>query len=117
MVENIGGIKSDGPAYKHIIIAPVIDERLKTGFVSYDSIRGPVGVIWSWEGGRMASFEVNIPANTTATVHVPVARGRALLESNRPVNAVEGVKVLRTEGDRVVVEVGSGHYLFTPAAK
>ena len=28
MVENIGGIRSDGPAYKHMIIAPVIDERL-----------------------------------------------------------------------------------------
>src|SRR6185312_3703565 len=89
MVENIGGIKSDGPAYKHVIIAPVIDERLNTVAVGYDSIRGPIGVLWSREGGRMASFEVNIPANTTATVHVPVSRGQVLLEGGRPVAAAE----------------------------
>ena len=28
MVENIGGIKSDGPAYKHITIAPKLDPNL-----------------------------------------------------------------------------------------
>ena len=31
MVENIGGIKSDGPAYKHITIAPELDPSLTLG--------------------------------------------------------------------------------------
>jgi alpha-L-rhamnosidase len=117
MVENIGGIRSDGPAYKHIIIAPVIDERLNAVLVGNNSIRGPIWVLWSREGGRLALVEVNIPANTTATVHVPVSPGQVLREGGRPIAEAEGVKVLRTEADRVVVEVGSGHYGFTPAAK
>jgi len=28
MVENIGGIRSDGPAYKHIVIGPRLDPNL-----------------------------------------------------------------------------------------
>jgi alpha-L-rhamnosidase len=115
MVENIGGIRSDGPAYKRIIIAPVIDERLKFVLLNYTSIRGPIALNWTQKGGRMTSLAVNIPANTTATVHVPAARGQVLRERGRPIAEAEGVKVLRTDADRVVVEVGSGFYQFTAA--
>ena len=60
----------------------------------------------------MTSFDVNIPANTTATVHVPAARGQVVRERGLPIAEAVGVKVLRTEADRVVVEVGSGSYQF-----
>jgi alpha-L-rhamnosidase len=117
MVENLGGIRSDGPAYKHIIVAPTLDERLKDVALGYTSIRGPIGVKWSQEDGRLASLDVTIPANTTATVHVPVARGRSLLESGRPLAQAESVRLLRTEDDRRVLEVGSGSYRFTATQK
>jgi alpha-L-rhamnosidase len=117
MVENIGGIKSNGPGYKHIIIAPVIDGRLNSVLISYNSIRGPIAVNLSRAGGRTMSLDVIIPANTTATVHVPVSPGQALLERGRPIPEAEGVKLLRTEADRVVVEVGSGFYQFIAASQ
>jgi alpha-L-rhamnosidase len=117
MVENIGGIRSDGPGYQRIIIAPVIDERLKNASVGYNSIRGPIGVKWSQNGGRMGSLDVTIPPNATATIHVPVARGSTLLESGRPLSQSEGVKVLKTDDHQVVLEVGSGTYRFTAAPR
>jgi alpha-L-rhamnosidase len=105
-----------GPGYKHII-ACVIDGRLNSVLMSYDSIRGQIEVKLTHAVGRMMSLDVNILANTSTAVHVPLSGGQVLLEGRCPVAAAEGVKVLRTEADRVVVEVGSGHCGFTPAAK
>ena len=70
MVENIGGIQSDGPAYKHIIIAPQPDDKVTFADTAYDSIRGPIETHWRKEGGRF-KLKVAIPANTTAAVFMP----------------------------------------------
>ncbi len=117
MVENLGGIRSDGPAYKRIIIAPIIDGRLNVCSIHYNSIRGMINVDWLQKAGRLTSLDVTIPANTTATVHVPITAGHVLRERGRPIAEAVGVKLLRTEADRVVVEVGSGSYEFTPAPR
>jgi alpha-L-rhamnosidase len=117
MVENLGGMRSDGPAYKHIIIDPVIDARLNLSSIHYNSIRGMIDVDWLQKAGRLTSLDVTIPANTTATVHVPVAPGQVLRERGRLIAEAVGVKLLRTEADRVVVEVGSGGYEFTFAPR
>src|SRR6184192_3384746 len=37
MVENIGGIRSDGPSYKKIVIAPALDPRLDSARTTYQS--------------------------------------------------------------------------------
>jgi alpha-L-rhamnosidase len=113
MVENIGGIRSDGPAYKHIVIAPVPDPHLDAARITYDSIRGPIEARVTNSKGEWSALEVTIPANTTATVSLPADRGQRLFESGRPLDRAEGVKPVRTEDNRVVVEIGSGTYRFT----
>ena len=70
MVENIGGIKSDGPAYKQILIEPHPGGRLTHAETSYQSIRGEIATAWTKEGGKL-TLNVTIPANTTATVILP----------------------------------------------
>ena len=51
MVENIGGIKSDGPSYKQIVIEPhpwrPARPRAQT---SYQSIRGEIATAWTYAG-------------------------------------------------------------------
>jgi len=114
MVENIGGISSDGPSYRHIIIAPQMDGLLTRATTSYDSIRGPIETAWKLQGGRF-SMGVTVPANTTATVFLPVDPGapsRAITEGGRALDGAEGVRLLRIEKDRAVVEVESGSYQF-----
>jgi alpha-L-rhamnosidase len=113
MVENIGGIRSDGPAYQHIIIAPQLDGKLTAATTSYDSIRGCIETGWKRDGGNF-SLNVIIPPNTAATVYLPLnpAAANRISESGRPLESVKGVKLLRTENDRAVLEVESGTYHF-----
>jgi alpha-L-rhamnosidase len=70
MVENIGGIQSDGPAYNHIIIAPHPDDKVTFADVTYNSIHGKIESHWRKDGGRL-KLKVVIPANTTATIEMP----------------------------------------------
>ena len=67
MIKSVAGIQMtmDG-----IIIAPVPSPLLGSAKASYDS---PVGLItsgWAYDGDRV-SYEIEIPANCTATVRLP----------------------------------------------
>ena len=111
MVENIGGIKSDGPAYKHIVIEPQPGGHLTRAQTSYQSIRGAISTSWIKEGDKL-SLDVSIPANTTATVILPASGPGAITEGGRALDQAEGVKVESTTAGRTALKVGSGHYSF-----
>ena len=114
MVENIGGIRSDGPSYKHIVIAPQLDGKLTHAMVGYDSIRGRITTAWKRDDDKLI-LDVTIPASTTATVYLPMstaAHPGAITESGRPLESAKGVKLLRQESDCAVLEVESGSYHF-----
>jgi alpha-L-rhamnosidase len=70
MVENIGGIHTDGPGYKHIMIAPSPDGKMTWAKTSYNSIHGLISTSWRVENNKL-KLDVTIPANTTATVMLP----------------------------------------------
>ncbi|MCX6899584.1 MAG: family 78 glycoside hydrolase catalytic domain [Verrucomicrobia bacterium] len=119
MVENIGGIRNDpdtgvgagGPAYKKIVIAPTPGGKLTSADVRYDSIRGRIETAWKKSGDKL-TLNVTIPANTTATVLVPAKSADAVTESGKPLAKAPGVKFLRMEGDRAVLELEAGSYRF-----
>lgn len=88
---NILGIKSDenDPGYHHIILTPETGGGLTYARGSYDSAYGKISVAWEQtESGY--SFDIEIPANTTATLTLP--------------DSSEGQKVY---------ELVSGQYSFT----
>jgi len=111
MVENIGGIRSNGPGYRNITIAPQPDGRITWARVGYNSIRGPIQSQWKTEGLTL-SLDVTIPANTTARVVIPTADPGDVTESGRAVRDAEGVEGVSVEHGRVIVTVGSGVYHF-----
>jgi alpha-L-rhamnosidase len=80
MVENVAGIRNDGPAYKKIVIAPTPGGKLTSADVRYDSIRGRIETAWKKSGDKL-TLNVTIPANTTATVLVPAKSADAITES------------------------------------
>ena len=90
MFENIGGIKSAEPGFKKIVIQPVMTQELDWAKTSYDSIHGRIAVEWKLDGNKV-TMDVEIPPNTTATIHVP--------------------------GKRQAVRVGSGNYTFDSVIK
>jgi alpha-L-rhamnosidase len=111
MVENIGGIRTDGPAYNHIVIAPQPDDQLTSADTAYVSIHGPIESHWSKKSGRF-ELKVSIPANTSATVILPADDVQSVRESDRPVRRAPGVTFIRADSGHVVYEVTSGSYDF-----
>jgi hypothetical protein len=57
-------------------------------------------------------MDVEIPANTTATVFVPARDAASVTEGGRPADQAEGVRLLRVDGGAAVFAVGSGAYRF-----
>jgi len=139
MVENIGGIRNDSGmgfqpmnakrsadhglevhatsvAYKRIVIAPTPGGKLTSADVRYDSIRGRIESAWKRSGDKL-TLNVTIPANTTATVLMPAKSADAITESGKPLAKATGVKFVRMDGDRAVLEVEAGSYKFGTTTK
>ena len=76
MYKYMCGIENDesAPGFKHIILQPTVDEsgRIEYANGSYDSLYGEIVSDWTGKDGKMASYHAEIPANTTATLYLPV---------------------------------------------
>lgn len=119
MFERLAGISRDPatPAYERIAIAPAIREGQRAGITwanaTHRSIRGTISSSWKAAPG-LTTLEVQVPANTAATVRVPLgpAGARGITESGTPLAQVTGVRILREEAGDLVLKVGSGRYVF-----
>jgi PelA/Pel-15E family pectate lyase len=110
---DLAGITCDpaGPGFKKIVIRPEPVGDLTWVNASFDSIRGKIGSEWKLRDGWL-TLKVAIPANTSATVHVPCRPEGQVTESGLPAERSVGVRLRGREGDRMVYEVGSGVYTF-----
>ncbi|NLX05481.1 MAG: family 78 glycoside hydrolase catalytic domain [Phycisphaerae bacterium] len=102
---ELAGIHPDEnePGYKHIVLRPRPCGDLRWVKARYESIRGPIGVEWRIGDGRF-TLDIEVPANTTATVWVPAGQDNTV--------EAEGAAFIRKEGDFAVFAVGSGQYHF-----
>ena len=98
----------NAPGFKKFIIKPEIMPEVTWAKGYYDSVRGRIVSDWRLQGSTL-TLNVEIPANTTATVCVP---GKEITEGGLPVGKAEGVTFLRSEGDYSVFKVDSGTYSF-----
>ena len=67
------GIKADKdqPGYQHFILQPTVGGTFTQVKGSYDSAYGTIASGWTAADGRMTSYDVTVPANTTATLYLP----------------------------------------------
>lgn len=101
----------DGVGYKHIKINPHIGGDFTYASASLDTYYGKVSNSWKIENGNL-SMDVEIPANTKATVFVPAQNADAIKESGKVLSQVNDIKIKDTEDGYVVLELGSGVYHF-----
>jgi alpha-L-rhamnosidase len=82
---GLAGIRPDEarPGFESFILAPAFVSGIDFVEASYDSIRGHIRSSWKREDGRIA-WAVTIPANTTATVLLPVSDPVAVSLDGRP---------------------------------
>lgn len=113
MYRYVAGLDTDpeAPGYKRSIIRPRPGGGLTSAKATYQSIRGTISSAWRSEAGQF-DLNVEIPANTTATVYIPAKPGVGIEESGRPATTAEGVKAVRRDADAAVFTVGSGTYHF-----
>ncbi|MCI8497451.1 MAG: family 78 glycoside hydrolase catalytic domain [Clostridiales bacterium] len=80
---HMAGIEAGTPGYKEILLQPTIDtrtaphggsteERINMVKGSYDSAYGDIVSNWTSDNGAMNAYEAVVPANTTATLYLPV---------------------------------------------
>jgi alpha-L-rhamnosidase len=108
----LAGINPDpaAPGFKHILITPHVLGDVTWARGEYESIRGKITSRWEVVNGEFR-LSLTLPANTTATVSLPVT-GK-VLEGGKPAAEAAGVKFLRSEAGRSVFETGSGAYRFS----
>jgi alpha-L-rhamnosidase len=123
LYQGLAGIRPDpaAPGFKRIIIKPAVVGDLTWVKCHHDSPYGRIVSNWKREGQKL-TMEVTIPANTTATVHVPVASkpgedgpakdATGVTESGKSADQAKGVKFLRMEHGAAVYAIGSGTYRF-----
>jgi len=111
------GIEAGKPGYKHIVIQPHITKKLDFSRASLDSPYGTIESGWERKDGKIA-IRVTIPANTTATIILPVVSPERITEngvslfSEKP-DRLSGLEFIVIEENKgVVIERGSGEYVF-----
>ncbi len=110
--KDLVGIRPDpdAPGFAHVMIQPYMPVDLPWAKASVQTIRGEIAVSWQHDGSS-ARLEVSIPANCTATVHVPADREK-ILEGGMAVSQSEGVKACTYKTGKTEIEMGSGSYVF-----
>jgi alpha-L-rhamnosidase len=118
MYRVMAGVEIDpaAPGYKHILIQPRPGGGFTSARAAHMSPYGRVSSGWQIDAGRL-NLEVEIPANTRATIRIPGAQAAAVTESGKPLAAGNGITGMRQDGDALVVEVGSGQYRFSCPSK
>ncbi|MHB8635507.1 MAG: alpha-L-rhamnosidase [Fimbriimonadaceae bacterium] len=93
------GLDPEHPGYKHMIIAPQLNNGLGWAKAKLRSVYGDIESSWKVSGKHL-SLDVVVPMNTTATIELP--KGELM-------NA--GVSTSgRKDGAPVTLQVGGGHY-------
>jgi alpha-L-rhamnosidase len=112
----IGGIRPSSAGFKTILIDPVVRDGLTWANTSFDSIHGKISTAWKVEGTRL-TLNVEVPANTTATVCIPTQNVAGITESGKQVDGSGDVKFLRQEDGKAFFAVDSGNYKFASEIK
>lgn len=95
------GIEALAPGYREILIQPVPSKKLSFSRASYESLYGTISSGWERKNGKIL-VTVKIPANTKASIKLPVDNVSEVTENGLPVKEGESITLIR----------GSGEYVF-----
>jgi alpha-L-rhamnosidase len=114
MYKHIVGIQPDlnHPGFTHFILKPLPGGTLTWAEGSYHSICGKIEAKWTKKGHGF-EYEITIPANTSATVHLPgKSPETVLINGGKLSDYVKGSKIEHQNG-YIIFEVFSGDYFFS----
>jgi alpha-L-rhamnosidase len=117
-VKAIGGIRPDSSGWgmKKFIIKPQLVGDLTFARTTSGSYYGTMGSAWKRDGSS-ASFDIEVPINTTARVYLPAKNLADVQEGGKPLAEAQGVHVIGLESGCVILDVDSGVYAFKAEMK
>jgi len=103
---GLAGIKQadNSVAYNKIVIEPQPAGDVTSAKATYHSVYGEIISDWKKHGNTF-ELDVEIPANTTATIYIPV-------KSSHPVTTNRGLITAKYIDGKAVIKIGSGKYHF-----
>ena len=105
------GIETMGPGYKHLVIQPHPTKKLTYSKASFESSYGTVASGWERKGTKII-VSVKIPANTIATIMLPVNSESKVTENGKSIRGNKNFADIRTADNKLLIEAGSGVYVF-----
>ena len=106
------GIDTEDAGYRNIVIKPAVSKEM--GFMkgSYDCINGTIVSNWKLKRKKL-TMTVSIPVNTKAKIYIPTSKSSSVKEGKKAISKNGDIKVLSTNANETVLEVGSGEYEFS----
>lgn len=105
------GIETRDPGYRHLILQPHPTEKLTYSKASFESSYGTVASGWERKENKII-VSVRIPANSTATIVLPVDAGSKVTEAGKSLTDNKTFTSVKTENGKLLIEAGSGSYSF-----
>jgi alpha-L-rhamnosidase len=110
--------------YKHINLEPHVPEKLKSVNASLETVAGKITSNWQKESDSF-QYEISVPANTTATVILPVfdfqnitvtESSTKIWADDKFVEGVPGISSMKKDSGHFEISVSSGTYVFSVQA-
>ena len=116
LYRHVAGIDTDTeqPGYKHIFLSPHPGGGLTNASAEITTLYGKVGSSWKYEGNDF-NYQIQIPANTSATVTLPYAKAEQVTENSQPLSASLKENLSQIQNG-ITLKLGSGSYSFRYSA-
>jgi alpha-L-rhamnosidase len=113
LFRHVAGIELDPetPGFQRFVLRPFLGEGLDFARASYRTLHGEISSEWRRTDGKL-TWNVRVPANTTAKISIPCASNSAVTEGGRPLEQAAGLRVVGREDSFLVCEAISGAYTF-----
>ena len=107
---HVAGLRTDParPGYRHFFLDPHPGGGLTNATADIDTPYGPAKSAWEIVGGNLV-YEVIIPANTEATLTLPVATGSSV-QVETAGSSADIIRQLKADGEALLT---AGRYVFT----
>jgi hypothetical protein len=110
---GLAGIRpaDDAIAFNKIEIRPEVVGNATWAKANYQSPYGTISSSWKKEASKF-ELSVSIPANTTATICLPVSKTATITSGNQNIKNRKDMKFIGYRDGKALVKIGSGNYTF-----
>lgn len=123
MFQYMAGImpNEEQPGFKHFFLQPNPDtrnvlrysqKRITEVDADFASDYGQIKAEWQCDGTKEMTYQITIPANTSATLRLPAGDGLYIYEGAKLAEEADGVQYIGTSEGYATYNVGSGSYVF-----